>query len=137
MNAWFELIPVAERALVFQLRKGSGELLLSSTVFRSEAEALSGIEALRRTAATPWRWQRLASDGPTHQFTVRDGGGELLAKSELHRMAWEMEWCLTEVLAALPSASLRLPAEHPRPAGDGPGEAQALMPGAAPSPPSR
>lgn len=121
MVAWFELVPVAEGALVFQLRKATGELLLSSTVFRSPAEAQAGIEALRRTASTPWRYQRVTGDGPTHQFTVRDAGGELLAKSELHRMAWEMERCLTEVLTALPQAGLRRP-------GDGPGQAGAAEP---------
>lgn len=136
MNAWFELIPVAESALVFQLRKASGELLLSSSVFRGEAEALAGIEALRCTATTPWRYQRVAGEGPTHQFVVRDAGGALLAKSELHRMAWEMEWCLTEVLTELPQAGLRRP-------GAGPDQARAaepaepLTPGAGPSRPSR
>lgn len=128
MNAWFEVHQVAEGALVFQLHRACGEVLLSSIVFHSHGELLAGIEALRRQATAASAILRCTGEGPTHLFLVHDAAGQLLAKSELHARAWAMEWALSEVQQVAATAEVR----------DAPVDAaEPLRPAATPSLPPR
>lgn len=106
MTAHFEIGTVAAGALLFVLRDGHGEVLLTSRVYRDPGEVLSGIGHLRRSAPLATRYLRRRDADGTQHFVVHDAGGEVLAKSEIHATAWGMEAAIEQVMRHAASATI-------------------------------
>ncbi|WP_158219602.1 DUF1508 domain-containing protein [Ideonella sp. A 288] len=119
MTAHFEIGSVAAGALLFVLRDGHGDVLLTSRIYRDPGEALSGIGHLRRSAPLATRYLRRRDAGGTQHFVVHDASGEVLAKSEIHSTAWAMEAAIEQVMrhaatATIAASGLTVPAPPPR-----------------------
>jgi hypothetical protein len=88
----------------FNLRSGNGRVVLSSQLYKSLADARSGIEYVRKNAAIESRFERrMAADGSPY-FVLVARNKEIVGRSEIYSTNAAMEGGIRSVRISAPAA---------------------------------
>ena len=84
MAGKFELKMIANGKIMFNLKAGNGEIILSSQQYKSKRNALKGIESVRKNAAEDAQFEiKTAANGEVY-FVLKAKNSQVIGKSETY-----------------------------------------------------
>ncbi|MDG2525154.1 YegP family protein [Stenotrophomonas sp. HITSZ_GD] len=110
MNAYFKLSRSGPQ-FHFVLRAPNHRTILSSERYTTQAAALKGIEAVRRSAVAERGIVRTLARNGEPMFNVVAKNGEIVGTSETYRTAASREKGIASVVLNAPQAPLRHPVD--------------------------
>lgn len=84
MAAKFELKRNERGLFHFNLKTGDGQIILTSGTYAAKADALTGIDAVRRHAPDDTYFVRKRSAAGESYFVLKAGNGEAIGKSGIY-----------------------------------------------------
>lgn len=106
MAAKFELKKAMNGQVMFNLKAGNGEVILTSETYVAKAAAKDGIAAVRVNAPTDARYARRIATNGQHYFVLTALNGRVLGTSETYSSAQAMENGIAAVKRDAPNAPL-------------------------------
>jgi len=107
MSGYFELKPAAGAQIMFNLKAGNHEVILTSELYKSKGGALGGIESVKKHAPVDSNYRRKTATNGSPYFVLVAVNGETIGKSEMYSSATAMENGIASVKANAPSASIK------------------------------
>ena len=106
MAGKFELKATANGGFMFNLKAGNGQVILSSQVYKAKADALNGIESVRKNAASDERFDRRTSAKGEPYFVLTATNGQDIGRSEMYSGTAAMENGVKSVQTNAPDAKV-------------------------------
>ena len=106
MAAKFELKKAANGQVMFNLKVGNGQVILTSGTSVAKAAAKDGIAAVRVNAPIDARYDRRIAATGQRYFVLKTLSGRVLGTSETYSSAQSMEDCIAAVKRDTPDAPL-------------------------------
>jgi uncharacterized protein len=97
MAGKFEVKVGASGQFTFNLKAGNGEIILTSEQYKEKADALDGIEAVRKQAVDDAHFDRKVAKNGEAFFTLKAANGRMLGKSETYSSTVAMEGGIASV----------------------------------------
>ncbi|HYQ90478.1 MAG TPA: YegP family protein, partial [Candidatus Competibacteraceae bacterium] len=102
--ARFELKKTANGELLFNLKAGNGEIILTSERYKTKPGALNGIDSVRNNATDAHRLEpREAANGQPY-FVLKATHGDIIGYSELYSSGQGLEKGIASVQQNAPAA---------------------------------
>jgi uncharacterized protein YegP (UPF0339 family) len=106
MNGSFELKKGDSGKLMFNLKSGNSQVILTSQTYASKESALAGIESVKANSADDARFERKTSNADQPYFVLTATNGQTIGKSQMYAGAAAMEKGIESVKNNAPDASL-------------------------------
>jgi len=106
MAGKFELKKSGSDQFMFNLKAGNGEVILTSQLYRSKANAQGGIESVKKHAATDANFERKTSSQSQPYFVLKAANGEIIGTSEMYSSASARDGGIASVKASAPGATV-------------------------------
>ncbi len=106
MAAKFELKTTKDGEILFNLKAGNGEVILTSESYTTKQAALDSIVSVRANAALDERFERKTATNGQPFFVLKAANGQTLGKSEMYSSAAAMENGIASVKRNAPAAEL-------------------------------
>lgn len=84
MPAKFQLKPSGEDKFMFNLVAGNGEVILTSESYTSKANAMRGIESVKKNAPNNERYEQRTSEDGNPYFVLKAANKEVIGTSEMY-----------------------------------------------------
>lgn len=97
MPAKFQLKPSGEDKFMFNLVAGNGEVILTSESYTSKANAMRGIESVKKNAPNNERYERRTSEDGDPYFVLKAANKEIIGTSEMYSSKDAMEQGINSV----------------------------------------
>lgn len=107
MAAYFELKKTEKGQWMFNLKAANHQVILTSQTYGARADALNGMESVRKNAAMDTRFERKTSTQGEPYFTLMASNGQVVGKSEMYSSSTAMENGITSVKNNAPMATLK------------------------------
>jgi uncharacterized protein YegP (UPF0339 family) len=98
MAGYFQLNTSATGKFSFSLKAGNHEVILTSQVYANKADALAGIESVRKNAPVATRFERKTAKDKSSYFVLLAGNGQTLGRSEMYSSTSAMENGIASVM---------------------------------------
>jgi Uncharacterized conserved protein len=92
---------------MFNLKAGNGQIILTSERYVSKANALAGIESVRKNAPNDERYERKTATNGSPYFVLKAANGEIIGRSEMYSSAAARDKGIASVKANGPDAKLK------------------------------
>lgn len=106
MASKYELRSAANGKVMFNLKAGNGEIILTSQLYASRDGALNGIESCRINSTVAERYQRNKATNGQPYFNLMAANGQVIGKSETYSSDSAMENGIASVTKNGPIAEL-------------------------------
>ncbi len=107
MKGYFVLASSGAERFNFNLKAGNHEVILTSLAYKSKEEALVGIDAVRRNAGDPARFERKLAKDNSPYFVLLDENGKTIGRSEMYLSSSAMENGIKSVMSNGPSTCVK------------------------------
>lgn len=107
MKGYFVLASSGAERFNFNLKAGNHEVILTSLVYKSKEEALGGIDAVRRNASDPARFERKLAKDNSPYFVLLDESGKTIGRSEMYQASSAMENGIRSVMTNGPTTLVK------------------------------
>ena len=107
MSGYFELKAAAGGQLVWNLKAGNHEVILTSQLYKSKDDALSGISSTKSNAADDKRYERKTAKDGQFYFVLTAANGQTIGKSEMYKAEAGRENGIKSVKTNAPVAALK------------------------------
>lgn len=107
MPGVFELKQTNNGQFMVNLRAGSGEIILTSPLYRTKIHAEEAIGSTRANAPLDARYERRTANPGEPYFVLKTATGEVLGRSELYSSEQAMENGIASVQRNAPDARTR------------------------------
>lgn len=107
MPGYYQLNSSANGKFSFSLRAGNHEVILTSQTYASKADALGGIDSVRKNAAFPARFQRKTAKDNSPYFVLTADNGQTLGRSEMYTSTSAMENGIASVATNAAATSVK------------------------------
>lgn len=97
MEAKFELKKTRHGFYFFNLKIGSGEIVLTSEMYQQKRKAELDILSLKNLARCDSRYERKVTSGGAPFFVFKTGNGEIICHSEMYSSIPAMEYGIEAV----------------------------------------
>ena len=84
MPGTFEIKEASDGQFHFNLKAGSGQVILTSEMYQAKAGALNGIESVRKNAPMAERYDKLVSKNGKFYFTLKAANHQVIGNSEMY-----------------------------------------------------
>jgi len=84
MAGKFELKKSKNDKFFFSLLAGNGQTILSSEMYEAKANAVNGIESVKKNAAEAGRFDKLTGKDGSPYFTLKAGNGQVVGQSQMY-----------------------------------------------------
>ena len=85
MAGKFELKKSKNGKFFFNLLASNGQVILSSEMYEAKANAVNGIESVKKNAAEAGRFDKLTGKDGSPYFTLKAGNGQVVARARCIR----------------------------------------------------
>lgn len=106
MAGKFELNTSANGKFYFNLKASNGQIILSSEMYDSRANAENGIASVQKNAADDARYERKKSAKGDPYFVLKAGNGEQIGRSEMYSSEAARDNGIESVKANAPGAAI-------------------------------
>lgn len=106
MAGKFELNTSANGKFYFNLKASNGQIILSSEMYDSRANAENGIASVQKNAADDARFERKTSAKGDPYFVLKAGNGEQIGRSEMYSSEAARDSGIESVKANAPGAAI-------------------------------
>lgn len=107
MAGYFEIKPASGNQVVFNLKAGNHEVILTSETYTSKSAAEGGIAAVRKNVKADERFQRKTAKDGSAFFVLTAANGQIIGKSEMYSSASAMENGISSVKSNAPGAEIK------------------------------
>ncbi|MDD2919449.1 YegP family protein [Rhodoferax sp.] len=84
MAGKFEISKSKNGKFLFNLKAGNGQVILTSQMYDSKADATQGIESCKTNAAVDERFVRAESTSGQPYFSLKASNGQVIGRSEMY-----------------------------------------------------
>jgi uncharacterized protein YegP (UPF0339 family) len=98
MAGYFHLNSSATGKFSFSLKAGNHEVILTSQIYANKADALAGIESVRKNAPAAARYERKTAKDKSAYFVLLAENGKTLGRSEMYSSTSAMENGIASVM---------------------------------------
>jgi uncharacterized protein YegP (UPF0339 family) len=106
MAGKFELNASANGKFYFNLKASNGQIILSSEMYDSRANAENGIASVQKNAADDARYERKKSAKGDPYFVLKAGNGEQIGRSEMYSSETARDNGIESVKTNAPGAAI-------------------------------
>lgn len=106
MAGKFELKNAKDGQIMFVLKAGNGEVILTSELYQSKSGAQNGIESVKENAVIDKRYEIKTSSAGEPYFVLKAANGEIIGTSEMYSSETGMENGIASVKENAPSAQV-------------------------------
>ena len=107
MAGYYELKKTVSGGVMFNLKAGNHEGILSSETYNTKQAAEGGIASVQANSPTDERYERKSSVRGEPYFILKATKGETIGKSEMYSSASAMESGITSVKANGPTKTVK------------------------------
>ena len=105
MAGKYELKKTASGKFMFNLKAGTGQVILTSELYNEKASALNGIASVQKNSPDDGRYERKKSVKEEPYFVLTATNGQTIGKSEMYTTTAAMENGITSVKTNGPTAA--------------------------------
>lgn len=87
MAARYELKKTSNGKFTFNLIAANGQVVLTSQTYEAKANALSGIESVRKNGPDDAHYERLSAQDGSPYFTLKAGNHQVIGQSQMYASA--------------------------------------------------
>ena len=91
MTGKFEIKKTNSGQYMFNLKARNGQIILTSEHYQQKASAENGIEAVRKSAADDFRFERKSAKSGQPFFVLKAANGQIVGRSEMYASGVAME----------------------------------------------
>ena len=106
MSGKFELKQSKDGQYMFNLKAGNGQVILSSELYKTKADAENGIESVKKNAAIAERFERTKNKNDEPFFKLKASNGQEIGRSEYYSSEAAMENGIKSVQNNAPDATV-------------------------------
>ena len=106
MAGKFEIYKDKKGEFRFRLKAGNGQTILASEGYKAKSSASSGIDSVRRNAASDGRFERKATNSGQFMFNLKASNGQVVGTSTQYRTEAERDKAIDLVKQEAPAAAL-------------------------------
>lgn len=106
MAAKFELKKSKNGKFFFNLLATNGQIILTSEMYEAKANAVNGIESVKKNAADDGRYERLTGKDGAPYFTLKAGNGQVIGQSQMYSSEKARDGGIDSVKANGPTATI-------------------------------
>jgi uncharacterized protein len=85
MSGYFELKAAAGGQVMWNLKAGNHEIILTSELYKARESALNGIASVKANVPDDKRFERKAAKDGQFYFVLTAGNGHAIGKNEMYR----------------------------------------------------
>lgn len=90
----------------FNLHAGNGQIILTSEGYTTKANALNGIESVKKNAPADVHYERKVSTNHKHYFNLKATNGQIIGTSQMYESTSGMETGIESVKKNAPIATI-------------------------------
>ena len=107
MTGKFEISKSKNGKFLFNLKAGNGQVILTSQMYDSKADATQGIASCKTNAAVDERFARAESSAGQPYFNLKSSNGQVIGRSEMYASEASRDNGIASVKANAPSADTK------------------------------
>ena len=89
----------------FNLQAGNGQIILTSEGYTTKANALNGIESVKKNASDDAHYDRKTATNGKHYFNLKATNGQVIGTSQMYEASAGMETGIESVKKNAPGAT--------------------------------
>jgi uncharacterized protein len=107
MAGYFEIKTAANGEVMFNLKAGNHEIILTSEAYKSRAALDNGIESVRKNAADDARYTKTTTPTGKFRFALTATNGQTIGTSENYESAGARDNGVESVMKNAPDATIK------------------------------
>ena len=102
----FEVKTSNSGKIMFNLKAGNGQVILTSELYESKSACMNGIESVKKNAPDDGRFERKTAKDGSPYFNLKAANGQVIGKSEMYSSNDAMENGIASVKKNAPDAEV-------------------------------
>ena len=102
----FEVKNSSSGKIMFNLKAGNGQVILTSELYESRSACMNGIESVKKNAPDDGRFERKTAKDGSPYFKLKATNGQVIGKSEMYNSTAAMENGIESVKKNAPDADV-------------------------------
>ena len=102
----FEVKTSNSGKIMFNLKAGNGQAILTSELYESKSACMNGIESVKKNAPDDGRFERKTAKDGSPYFNLKAANGQVIGKSEMYSSNDAMENGIASVKKNAPDAEV-------------------------------